>query len=549
MMKKHRKNTMLRAFALGMIDFLGQTNLFGVGIKEGLQRVPHYRRLGYERRPGFLFAETPSRSIPRLSNRTLEAKIERHDAVRAGSHLDFRIKMPDGSIQDFVVTRRTEFPGTTGKIYNIVRSPAHSSRYFYENEARFEKGEYGWGHMQTAWRGKLFIHHSDSDKVEFTIPDGEFNGRYCIRSSVNRDGDKSWFILRMKETDPAPFWRERMKFVNTDKAREQAYLDPEYIAEEKINGAHYYLIPGKKGNLVISRRISVKGEPICRENNIPWLRDLKIPKEYYGRRVHVEVVTDDDNPSRTAGFLNASPSTSLNNQEASKSYLRAFVLDVEPDARRDEGYFTRTEKFARACTAKRDLRPYGVESHRFLLVRTTQPRIIEQPRNNLASGQRSDDFTRKIKSEGGEGTVLKKIDGSYYEDPFIKDKRIDTIDLRIIGFQQGTGKHNERLGALICEDPSTGVITKVGTGFSDDMRTKIWDSQDELRGKLVEVDTNWKIHTGAYHGPRFKGFHVESGVSISDEQNLIDYAEALSEPGEEKATLYRLKSAAGWRRG
>ena len=40
-------------------------------------------------------------------------------------------------------------------------------------------------------------------------------------------------------------------------------------------------------------------------------------------------------------------------------------------------------------------------------------------------------------------------------------------EARVIGYQDGKGKHSGRMGALICEMlDSTGAEFKVGTGFS-----------------------------------------------------------------------------------
>ena len=67
----------------------------------------------------------------------------------------------------------------------------------------------------------------------------------------------------------------------------------------------------------------------------------------------------------------------------------------------------------------------------------------------------------------------------------LKLKVMQTCDLKIIGFQEGTGKYINKLGALIVDFKGNSV--GVGTGFSDEDRTFIWDNRDSLLGRVVEL--------------------------------------------------------------
>lgn len=503
---------MITEVLLGIYDYLKQSNLvFGLAQKEVSRRLPHHKQLGKEKRPGFIFFQTPLRDLPKLSNTTLEYKIERHDAVRAGSHLDFRIKMPDGTIQDFVLTRRTEFPDKTGKILNIVRSPHHSLKYFYTDKAEFlgprdgKPAEYGWGKMKTISRGLLDVHYSDKNKIEFTINEKDFEGRYCIR----RGTDDQWFMLRMRQEDPNKFWRDRMEYRNTEKAREEAYNNPnEYIAETKINGAHFYVIPGPKENLVISRRMGADGNAINRAANIPELKYMSFPESYYGKRIHCEIVAEDNNPSTTAGLLNANPGLSRNNQMCYGVRLRAVAFDIEGDGT----YLDRKrslellEKDAPRLTHSFTRRP----EDKFWLARRNQKSIFSVVDDNQRNGQDLRSFTESQKNQGEEGVVLKKINGKYYQDPHIKDKAIqDFDDLKIIGFQEGTGRLQGSLGAILCQRNGGGQV-KVGSGFTDEQRALIWQNKDKYLNQFICVKGNWETGGGSIHGPRFISFHGDN---------------------------------------
>lgn len=535
----------VKAVGFGFLDYFCQSKVPQQLVTRALKQklLKHRGGIGKERRGGFLVFETPLRNLPKLNNRMVEAKIERHDARRAGSHLDFRIKMPDGTIQDFAVVKKTEFPKETGRPFLVVRTPHHSQQYFYTDKWTFGPGEYGEGNMNTVWRGWMDIHHSNKNKLEFSINEGDFAGRYCILKA-----SKGWMLTRMHEPDPAPYWRERMDYKNTDKAREDAYASGDYIAERKVNGAHFYVVPGKKQNMVISRRISVTGKPIDRAANVPQLKTMKFPKEYYGRRIHVELVSSDGNPSTTAGLLNARPSLSRNNQCRLRMPVSAFAFDLEGDGT----YLERKQELQRLAKSspRIDFRDLGERSHQLLSVRLTAPKVFKVVEDNRDFRISPQSFSKLMKLIGEEGAVLKKKNGIYYQDPHIKDKAVtENIDLKIIGFQEGTGKHSGRLGALIGENPSTGKIVKCGTGFSDEQRDAIWNLKDDLKDQYVKIKANWITEGGGLHGPRFVSIHTDSGIDIQNEESLYQFAKALSEPGKETETKYRLISSQGWRRG
>ena len=67
----------------------------------------------------------------------------------------------------------------------------------------------------------------------------------------------------------------------------------------------------------------------------------------------------------------------------------------------------------------------------------------------------------------------------------IKAKRFYTYDLKIIAYEQGLGRLNGTLGALIVDFKGNKV--NVGSGFDDETRKTLWNMRDELIGRVVEV--------------------------------------------------------------
>ena len=67
----------------------------------------------------------------------------------------------------------------------------------------------------------------------------------------------------------------------------------------------------------------------------------------------------------------------------------------------------------------------------------------------------------------------------------IKVKQFYDATLRVIGYEEGSGKNKGALGSLIVKykDGKSGV----GYGYSDQMRKDLWEKRDELIGKLIDI--------------------------------------------------------------
>ena len=67
----------------------------------------------------------------------------------------------------------------------------------------------------------------------------------------------------------------------------------------------------------------------------------------------------------------------------------------------------------------------------------------------------------------------------------IKIKTFKYSDLRIVGYEEGTGKYVGMLGSVIVE--YKGGVVAIGSGLSDEQRVNYWKNPDELIGKIVQV--------------------------------------------------------------
>ena len=68
----------------------------------------------------------------------------------------------------------------------------------------------------------------------------------------------------------------------------------------------------------------------------------------------------------------------------------------------------------------------------------------------------------------------------------LKVKKMSTLDLEIVGFEEGTGRLAGTLGAILVRYKN-GNIVKVGSGFSDRLRLEVWNSRDEWLGNICEI--------------------------------------------------------------
>lgn len=123
-----------------------------------------------------------------------------------------------------------------------------------------------------------------------------------------------------------------------------------------------------------------------------------------------------------------------------------------------------------------------------------------------------------------EGIMIKDIAAPYEcrrSSFWMKWKPTITVDLNIIGFEEGTGRNKGRLGAIVCEGVDNGrsIAVNVGSGLSDTDRTDFWGLRETLLGRVVEVqaDAVTQNQDGTYslRFPRFMRFRgFEPGEKI-----------------------------------
>lgn len=93
----------------------------------------------------------------------------------------------------------------------------------------------------------------------------------------------------------------------------------------------------------------------------------------------------------------------------------------------------------------------------------------------------------KVVSEGKEGLMI-NLDKPYEfkrTANLLKVKKMHTMDLEVVGFEEGTGKNKNNLGALLVDFKGNKV--GVGSGLTDSLRKEIWENKEKYLGRIAEI--------------------------------------------------------------
>lgn len=97
------------------------------------------------------------------------------------------------------------------------------------------------------------------------------------------------------------------------------------------------------------------------------------------------------------------------------------------------------------------------------------------------------ELLNKAIKAGEEGLMINLQDVYQFKrtSSLLKVKKMNDLDLTVVGFEEGTNRLVGTLGALLVEYKNN--IVKVGSGFSDELRKEIWLHQEEWLGRTVIV--------------------------------------------------------------
>lgn len=462
--------------------------------------------------PGYLSLDYES-PIGIDEARTVEFTIQEHFADRAGRHFDIRIIL-NGKAYSFATKK--DFPKRPGSIIGVFLQPVHTEEYSHW-EGEIPKGKYGSGQVKLWDSGKAIIKASDQTPKAFKIDffGEKLTGSYAF---IPGKGEKSWMMIRM---NPVPTLPQVDANEYTTKIPDEIWNNPRIIAENKIDGANFTAYVTPRGLVFVSRRLSVNGKPINRTNNIPHLRDIKLPTKYVGSVIQGELAVAKESKSgiwianyaATSGTLNSLPFNAVEAQERDgKIYFFPFEVVKSNQVPRTATYGERRqflEEFVKETKSPYVRLPEATTSEK----REFYSRV-------LASSARIAGSTRT-----GEGIILKNLDGDKrtvdFEWP--KEKGSDTFDLSVSGFTTGTGRlHNNGIGALLVSDKTGRIVGKVGSGITDEERIDIHRYPEEYLGRIVEVRASEITPSGNLRGARLERWRDDKPPGMVDRIETLD---------------------------
>lgn len=237
----------------------------------------------------------------------------------------------------------------------------------------------------------------------------------------------------------------------------------DFTLTQKLNGIRCTYVDGK----MISRQGK---EFVGLEHIAEELRNIDPTKVFDGEliRKNVDGIPDNENFRLTTSMVNG--------EDGDKFGLEFVLFDCLPYSEFIEGknkmkYIDRREYLDRIINANN---PKYIR---------TVPLYYQGNDVNMI-----DKYLADVDRLGYEGLMLNKNDAPYEckrVTSLIKIKTFKFSDLRIVGCEEGEGKYQGMLGAIIVEFKNNTV--NVGSGFTDEERIKYWENPEQLIGKIAEI--------------------------------------------------------------
>ena len=125
----------------------------------------------------------------------------------------------------------------------------------------------------------------------------------------------------------------------------------------------------------------------------------------------------------------------------------------------------------------------------------------------------------QVVDQGLEGLMLNSLDGLYKfgkrSNDLLKVKKFNSCDIYCTGVEEGTGKYEGTLGAIICD--YKGYKLKVGSGFNEEQRDYYWRHKSEIVNRIVEIkyfeESSDKLGNLSLRFPVFKCVREKKEVS------------------------------------
>jgi hypothetical protein len=373
-----------------------------------------------------------------------------------------------------------------------------------------------------------------AESFEVNIPNGALKGRYAFRQAFDKG---QYLVLHMKDNsalvEKPDIHLKPQEFLKTI-SQSGRPVSVEWKDDGSLANAAIHNLRA------VYRSHRPEGEPYYDKlpaiedvsNHSPvWLARKLFPGPEQEGTVLRGELHHPDGAARVGGIVNALPEKSIQIQRE-RGPVEFYAWDIAKSKGRDVSQLPYGERRELYETVVDEIRLFNKHFH-------VVPAIPED-------GDPVKFYQAIINDPRGlpysEGVVVKYKDAV---DEWFKVKANDTLDVKVARCIEGTGKFAGSLGAMVVEGP-TGVESEIGSfQLTNEQRQWIWHHRDVLTGQIAEVRAMSVNESGAIRAGVFVRFHPSRS-----EAGLLMYSESMAggDPEQSRSTLYRLKSAAGWRR-
>lgn len=480
-------------------------------------------------------------NVPDLpKGRELLYVVQKHLADRAGPHFDLRFGENLGTKPSLFSWAAKHLPSEPGEKRMMFQQPLHTGQYA-DFEGDITSG-YGKGKVKTHDKGRVVITKVQPDKISFVVTHKKHPEMFTmVRTSgaptrgterTKRTQGGSWLMINTTPTDVIA--HKKVRYSKVDQADIEKLFSPDYLHEEKIDGAAalYKLFSDKIE--ILSYRPSTSGRPIVHTYRVGGTTGINIPKRLVGSVLRGELygVRRDSGEAIPAqelgGILNASTSKSLKKQQAQGVELRNRIFNV-------------------IQLGKQRLSPDDPRRERIAQLEEIMQHL-PQPKFGLPRRAETPDEQRKMWEEirsgknplteegivawpaaGGKPTKVK-----LYEEHDVHVKDIFPGEKRLAGVGAG--------GFGYSTEPGGPRVGEVGTGFTEETRRQMLEDPDQYIGRVARVKAQAKFPSGALRAPSFLSLHEDyPGVKKTASAGEL----IVGTPSGNADTLYKIREILG----
>lgn len=269
---------------------------------------------------------------------------------------------------------------------------------------------------------------------------------------------------------------------------EQLFDDPNYIAQEKLDGMRTIVHITSDGLRIFSRSAGVADptRPLEKTSALPHLAEIKFPK-IAGTIIDAELASPGVDSAKIAG--------TVHRKHIQPDYLALRIMAFDILAHCGINYMNKP--YHERIIALEDLN-LEWESSQFYVLNTCYT-----PESKRA-------LYESVLADGGEGVIFKNLNATYIQGTrpgqnWYKAKKSAKFDCVVMGFTKGMGKYNNRIGAVKFGQYVNGKLTELGqaSGMSDKERMQMSTSPGYYIGKVVTIKGMERLKSGAIRHPQY----------------------------------------------